>query len=143
MKYTIMTFGDQSGLEGKSPEWIREMIAFMKRIDVELAESGELVIQQGLADASQGKTVKVEDGAPIVTNAPFADSRKSLAGFLDRRCRERGTRDRDRHTDRRGRRRRHRGARVHGRTARRRPGAATFLNVVVGKASQTEGVDPT
>jgi hypothetical protein len=46
MKYTIMTFGDQSGLEGKSPEWIREMIAFMKRIDVELAESGELVIQQ-------------------------------------------------------------------------------------------------
>jgi hypothetical protein len=81
MKYTIMTFGDQSGLEGKSPEWIREMIAFMKRIDVELAESGELVIQQGLADASQGKTVKVEDGAPIVTNAPFADSRESLAGF--------------------------------------------------------------
>ena len=81
MKYAIMTFGDQSGLEGKSPEWIREMIAFMKRIDVELAESGELVIQQGLADASRGKTVKVEDGAPVVTNEPFADSRESLAGF--------------------------------------------------------------
>jgi hypothetical protein len=81
MKYTIMTFGDQSGLEGKSPEWIREMIAFMKRIDVELAESGKLVIQQGLADASRGKTVKVEDGAPIVTNGPCADSRESLAGF--------------------------------------------------------------
>jgi hypothetical protein len=57
------------------------MIAFMKRIDVELAESGELVIQQGLADPPQGKTFKVEDGAPVVTNGPCADSRESLAGL--------------------------------------------------------------
>jgi hypothetical protein len=48
MKYMIMTFGDMSGLEGKSPEWIKEMIEFMHRIDVELTESGELVFQQGL-----------------------------------------------------------------------------------------------
>jgi hypothetical protein len=30
MKYMIMTFGDQSGLEGKSPEWIKGMIAAME-----------------------------------------------------------------------------------------------------------------
>ena len=41
MKYMIMTFGDTSALEGKSPEWIKEMIEFMQRIDVELTESGE------------------------------------------------------------------------------------------------------
>jgi hypothetical protein len=57
------------------------MIAFMKRIDVELAESGELVIQQGLADPPQGKTFKEEDSAPVVTNGPCADSRESLAGL--------------------------------------------------------------
>jgi hypothetical protein len=81
MKYMIMTFGDQSGLEGKSPEWIREMIGFMQRIDVELADSGELVIQQGLADAPEAKTVKVQKGAAVATDGPFAGSSESLAGF--------------------------------------------------------------
>jgi hypothetical protein len=81
MKYMIMTFGDQSGLEGKSPEWIREMIGFMQRIDVELADSGELVIQQGLADAPEAKTVRVQKGAAVATDGPFAGSSESLAGF--------------------------------------------------------------
>jgi hypothetical protein len=81
MKYMIMTFGDQSGLEEKSPEWIREMIGFMQRIDVELADSGELVIQQGLADAPEAKTVKVQKGAAVATDGPFAGSSESLAGF--------------------------------------------------------------
>jgi hypothetical protein len=81
MKYMIMTFGDTSGLEGKSPEWIKEMIEFMRRIDVELTESGELVFQQGLADASQARTVRVQQGIPVATDGPFAESRESLAGF--------------------------------------------------------------
>ena len=81
MKYMIMTFGDRSGLEGKSPDWIMEMIDFMRRIDVELAASGELVFQQGLADASQAKTIKVQKGAPAATDGPLLEPRTSLAGF--------------------------------------------------------------
>lgn len=81
MKYMIMTFGDRSGLEGKSPEWITEMIDFMQGIDVELTESGELVFQQGLADPSQARTVRVQQGIPVATDGPFAESRESLAGF--------------------------------------------------------------
>jgi hypothetical protein len=77
----IMTFGDRSGLEGTSPEWMKGMIDFMRRIDVDLAASGELVFQQGLADASEAKTVKVEEGAPAATNGPLLASRSSLAGF--------------------------------------------------------------
>jgi hypothetical protein len=67
MKYMIMTFGDTSGLEGKSPEWIKEMIEFMQRIDVELTESGELVFQQGLADPSQARTVRAQKGVPVAS----------------------------------------------------------------------------
>ena len=81
MKYMIMTFGDTSGLEGKSPEWIKEMIEFMQRIDVELTESGELVFQQGLADPSQAKTVRFQDGAPVATDGPYAEAKESLAGY--------------------------------------------------------------
>jgi len=81
MKYMIMTFGDQSGLEGKSPEWLKEMITFMQRIDVELEASGELVFQQGLADPSQAKTVRVQDDDPGATDGPILPSGNSLAGF--------------------------------------------------------------
>src|SRR4029453_15845146 len=81
MKYMIMTFGDTSGLDGKSPQWIKEMIEFMQRIDVELTESGELGFQQGLANPSQARTVKVQQGVPVATDGPFAESWESLVGF--------------------------------------------------------------
>jgi hypothetical protein len=81
MKYMIMTFGDRSGLEGRSAEWIKGMIEFMQRIDIELTESGELVFQQGLADAPQAKTVTAWQGAPVAADGPVAEPRKSLAGF--------------------------------------------------------------
>ena len=41
---------------------------FMHRIDVELTESGELVFQQGLANPSQARTVKVQQGVPVATD---------------------------------------------------------------------------
>jgi hypothetical protein len=81
MKYMIMTFGDRSGLEGKSPEWIKAMIGFMRRIDAELSESGELAYQQGLADASEAKTVKVTGGTRTAADGPVVAPAQSLAGF--------------------------------------------------------------
>ena len=77
-----MMFGDQNGMfETRSPEWIREMIAFMGKIDQELRNSGEYVDGQGLVDPTQAKTVRFENGAPVVTDGPFAEAKESLAGY--------------------------------------------------------------
>jgi len=82
MKWMIMMFGDQATMvEVKTPEWIREMIQFMQGIDQELRESGELVDSQGLADPSQAKTVRFQDGVPVPTDGPFAEAKESLAGY--------------------------------------------------------------
>ena len=81
MKYMIMMFGDQSGMEDKSPEWMKNMIEFMFRIDKDLKKSGELVFQQGLADPGQAKLVDLRDGVPVATDGPCAESKESLAGF--------------------------------------------------------------
>jgi hypothetical protein len=81
MKYMILMFGDQSGMEGKPPEWIKRMIEFMFQIDKDLEQSGELVFQQGLADPSQAKLVGLQDGVPVATDGPFAEAKESLAGF--------------------------------------------------------------
>jgi hypothetical protein len=82
MKYIIMMFGDQATMvEVKSPEWIRSMIEFMQKLDTELRENGELVDGRGLADPSQAKTVRLENGIPVPTDGPFAEAKESLAGW--------------------------------------------------------------
>jgi hypothetical protein len=84
MKYMIMMFGDQAGMMENprtTPEWIQEMIGFMTRFNTALAESGELVIAEGLADAPTAKVVSLATGQPIVTDGPFAEAKESLAGF--------------------------------------------------------------
>ena len=82
MKYMILMLGDQATMmEVKSPEWIRDMIAFMGQVNDELIEAGELVDGHGLADASQAKTVRFVDGAPVPTDGPYAEAKESLAGY--------------------------------------------------------------
>jgi len=82
VKYMIMMFGSQAGMEAMvSREWIVEMIQFMQNLDAELVASGELVVSEGLADASQAKTVRYQDDETVITDGPFAESRESLAGF--------------------------------------------------------------
>ena len=82
MKYMIMMFGDQAGMqETRSMEWIKEMIEFMGRLNDDLVASGELVSAAGLADASQAKTVRFENGMPVATDGPYAEAKESLAGY--------------------------------------------------------------
>jgi hypothetical protein len=82
MKYMILLFGDQATMvDARSTEWIRSMITFMQDLDQELKDAGEYVDGQGLADPTQAKTVRFEQGAPVVTDGPFAEAKESLAGF--------------------------------------------------------------
>lgn len=52
----------------------------MQGIDGELASTGELVFQQGLADPSTGKTV-AQDGNRTVAEHSFVNQANSLMGF--------------------------------------------------------------
>ena len=82
MKYIVMMFGDQASmLERRSLEWAREMVDFMQQLNVDLTSSGELVAAEGLADATQARTVSFKNGMAVVTDGPFAESKESLAGY--------------------------------------------------------------
>lgn len=82
MKYMIMTFGEAATMmEVASPEWIREMIAFMRNLDEELEKTGELVDEKGLTDGRTAKTVRIRDDAPVATDGPFAEAKESLVGY--------------------------------------------------------------
>ena len=94
MKYMIMTFGSaEAGLAAMGKEWMLEMIQFMHTLDDDLRKSGELVDNQGLADGSQAKTVRFQNGIPVATDGPFAEAKEQLAGLyvLDAESIERAT----------------------------------------------------
>jgi hypothetical protein len=82
MKYMIMTFGSaEAGLAAMGKEWMVGMIQFMTKLDDDLRKSGELVSAEGLADGSQAKTVRFENGISVATDGPFAEAKESLVGY--------------------------------------------------------------
>jgi hypothetical protein len=82
MKFMIMMFGDAATmLETRSPEWVKEMIAFMQQLDRDLRTAGELVFDLGLADGSTAKTVRRDDGGAVTSDGQIAGPGTSLIGF--------------------------------------------------------------
>ena len=82
MKYMIMMFGSAAEMtETQSPGWITEMIGFMRDLDKELTEAGEMVFNEGLQDGDSAKVVRLVDGVPVATDGPFAESKEWIGGF--------------------------------------------------------------
>ena len=83
MKYMLMMNTMKAG-EGV-PDWpksdFRAMFAYMRALDKELRESGELILDEGLAFPDQAKLVRAgADGTPI-TDGVFPEGKEFLAGF--------------------------------------------------------------
>ena len=75
-----------------SPDSFKAHIAFMKRFNQELKEAGEWVAAEGLTPPGQARIVRAgKDGAPEITDGPFAESKEFLAGYwiVDVESRER------------------------------------------------------
>ncbi len=84
MKYILMMNTMKAGsdpLKGWSKEDFQAHIAFMRRIDQELRQSGELISDEGLAFPDQARLVRADkDGTPM-TDGVFPESKEFLAGF--------------------------------------------------------------
>ena len=63
------------------PEDVQAHIDFQLNLNAELRERGELVDAQGLTGPELAKIVLATDGAPSVTDGPFAESKELLAGY--------------------------------------------------------------
>ena len=64
-----------------NPEDVETHIQFQKDLNAELRERGELVEAQALTGPDLAKIVLATDGAPAVTDGPFAESKELLAGW--------------------------------------------------------------
>ncbi|MFJ8594326.1 YciI family protein [Streptomyces sp. NPDC093598] len=98
MKYLVMVQGTQADYEamrGKasanSPAWseeeLRTMFAYMGAINDDLAETGEFVDGQGLAEPAQTRHVTLgDDGKAVITDGPYSETKELLAGYWVLEC---------------------------------------------------------
>lgn len=69
-------------MPGWSPADVKAMVAFMHRFNEELKSKNQLVTAEGLVDPDQTRIVRAgDDGKPVVTDGPFAESKEFIAGF--------------------------------------------------------------
>jgi len=97
MKYMILVYGSQQdydSMAGKAvagrPAWSAEQFAalgaFMESFGKDLAESGERVDTRGLAAPVHTRRIQLQNGVPVVTDGPYAESQEVLAGYWIVEC---------------------------------------------------------
>ena len=96
MKYMILSYASQrdydgmagqaSGGQAWSPEDFAAMTAFMEAFNGELADAGELVETRALAAPVHTRRLGAKNGAPFVTDGPYAETQEVLAGYWIVEC---------------------------------------------------------
>jgi hypothetical protein len=86
MRYILMMHAPRGTGDYQVNEWTPEDLqahmGFMHQLNQDLTASGELVSGEGLAPPAQARIVRARrDGAPTVTDGPFAESKEFLAGY--------------------------------------------------------------
>jgi len=92
MMHTPRAGWKESGIGTWPMEDIKAHIGFMHRFNKELTDAGEFVEAQGLALPEEARIVRAgKNGAPEVTDGPYAEAKEFLAGFwiIDCETRER------------------------------------------------------
>jgi hypothetical protein len=85
MKYMLMMHTPrdvEGGVLSWPPEDVKNMIEYQFRLDREISEAGEMVINEGLTWPDEARIVRADPtGAPVVTDGPFPESKEYLIGF--------------------------------------------------------------
>jgi hypothetical protein len=87
MRFMVSLINDGTSTEGATPEQMAEMGAKMGRLMGELREAGVLVNTGGLAPSATARTLRYgEEGKPVVTDGPFAETKEQMAGYMVLEC---------------------------------------------------------
>jgi hypothetical protein len=91
VKYMILLYGSQhdydamSGRAADKPAWSAQefaaMGAFMEAFNKTMVDSGELVETRGLTAPVHARRIQLQNGAPVVTDGPYAETEEVLAGY--------------------------------------------------------------
>jgi hypothetical protein len=87
MRFMVSLINDGTSMERATPEEMREMGAKMGELMGELRDAGILVNTGALAPSASARTLRYgEEGRPVVTDGPFAESKEQIAGYMVLEC---------------------------------------------------------
>jgi hypothetical protein len=85
MKYMLLIYNNPESMQALSGD-LDAIFGEVEALMSELQESGEWVGGEGLADASQARTVRVRNGVPAITDGPYVEAKEQLAGYCIFEC---------------------------------------------------------
>jgi hypothetical protein len=82
MQYLCLVYGSRTEFDRLSEEEGAALDRASLAHDVELRESGHLVLARALQPVEEAMTIRVRDGRMSATAGPFAETTEQLGGFL-------------------------------------------------------------
>ncbi len=85
MRYMMLVYSTEPA-EGIAPEEAARIRSGHMRVMSDAAEKGILIGAEPLAPTSTATTVRIQNGKPLVTDGPFAETKEHLAGYYILEC---------------------------------------------------------
>jgi hypothetical protein len=82
----LLIYGNDELWSSYPEDVMAELVGETDALNQALADSGELVGAYGVADQEMAKGVRVQDGAPIVTDGPYLEAKEYLGSFTSVDC---------------------------------------------------------
>ena len=81
MQYLLSIYGDEKQLEAIPENQMGEFMAGWAKFDEELRSSVKVLAGDALEPTSTATTVRYQDGAPVTSDGPFAETKEQLGGY--------------------------------------------------------------
>jgi hypothetical protein len=81
MKYLVLLAEEEGDWESASAEERQVVMDAHTAFHKAVAERATMLAREALAEASSGRTLRHVDGAPLVTEGPYAEGVEQLGGF--------------------------------------------------------------
>jgi hypothetical protein len=81
MQFMLLIYTDESGAATLPEDKLREMYARYGAFSRDLKEAGKLGPNEELDHPTTARSLRLENGQPVVTDGPYAETREQLGGF--------------------------------------------------------------
>jgi hypothetical protein len=81
MKYMLLIYGDEAGLQSASKETVGQMMAAYGAYTEAMKKAGIHVDSSRLRPTASGTTVRVANGKTEVLDGPYAETKEQLGGY--------------------------------------------------------------
>lgn len=85
MRYMMLIYSEERSAE-MSAEEICQLTEKHRQVMEETARKGILLGAEPLGRTSTATTVRLQDGKPLITDGPFAETKEALAGYYILEC---------------------------------------------------------